>query len=57
MNNNRCIICNEIIPEGRDMCLLCENAQMKMGAILQSLNATKEETKLAYDFMEGNNDN
>ena len=57
MNNNRCLYCNEIIPEGIMICPSCENGQMKIGMILQSLNATKEEVKLAYDFMEGNNDN
>lgn len=56
MNNNRCLCCNEIIPEGRMICPLCERAQIKMGMILQSLKATEKETKAAYDAMEGNND-
>lgn len=25
MNNNRCIICGEIIPEGLQICCNCEN--------------------------------
>ncbi len=24
MNNNRCIMCNDIIPEGRQVCATCE---------------------------------
>ena len=24
MNNNRCVCCNEIIPEGRQVCKACE---------------------------------
>lgn len=57
MNNNRCIICNEIIPEGRMTCPSCEQVEMKMGLILQSLSATDEEVNKAYDFMEGKDDN
>jgi hypothetical protein len=56
MNNNRCLYCNEIIPEERTICPLCENEQMKMSMILQSFNATKEEVNKAYNFMEGNDD-
>jgi hypothetical protein len=56
MNNNRCLYCNEIIPEGRMVCPLCERMQMKMGIILQSLNLPEEEVKAVYDTMEENND-
>ena len=55
MNNNRCVVCNEIIPEGRMVCSSCEQVEMKMGLILQSLSATDEEVDKAYNFMEGNN--
>lgn len=24
MNNNRCLICNRVIPEGRQVCPICE---------------------------------
>lgn len=57
MNNNRCLYCNEITPEGRQVCPLCENEQMKMSMILQSFSATKEEVNKAYNFMEGKDDN
>jgi hypothetical protein len=57
MNNNRCLYCNEIIPEGRMVCPTCEHTQIKIGMILQSLKPTKEDIKMAYNFMEDNNDN
>ena len=53
---DRCVVCNEIIPEGNRACPCCERSKMKMSMILQSFNATKEEVKAAYDFMEGDND-
>ena len=53
MNNNRCLYCNEIIPEDRTICLLCESQQTKVGMILQSNQATDEEVKKAYNFMGG----
>ena len=52
MNNNRCLYCNEPIPDGERVCDACERAEMKMGMILQSLNAAPAEVKSAYDFME-----
>ena len=54
---NRCVVCNEVIPEGRMVCPCCEHSYIKMSMILQDCNATKEEVKFAYDFMEENNDN
>ena len=56
MNNNRCVCCGEIIPEGRMVCLLCEKKQIKLGLILQSFQATTKEVSNAYSFMEGNDD-
>ena len=60
MNNNRCLYCNEIIPEGKLVCPICEIAQTivrtKLGSILQNINATEKEVEEAYNFMEGNND-
>ena len=60
MNNNRCLYCNEIIPEGSLVCPTCEIAQTtegtKNGMILQSINATEKEVEVAYNFMEGNDD-
>ena len=29
MNENRCICCNKIIPEGRQVCWSCENGNMQ----------------------------
>ena len=49
MNNNRCVYCNEIIPEGRMVCPSCERKQIKLGKMLQSLNATKEVVESAYE--------
>lgn len=28
---DRCVCCGEIIPEGRQVCLLCEKGKIKMG--------------------------
>ena len=50
MNNNRCLYCYEIIPEGRLICPMCERAQMKMGMILQNNNATATEVENAFNF-------
>lgn len=51
---NKCVVCNEIIPEGRMICPLCERYSIKAGMILQSRQSTQEEVKQAYDFMKGN---
>lgn len=55
MNEERCICCNETIPEGRQVCLHCEHRMLKVGAILQSQHATEEEVKKAYNFFENKN--
>ena len=52
MNEDRCVCCGEVIPEGRQVCLNCENRMTKVGAILQSRNATEEEVTKAYNFLE-----
>lgn len=52
MNEERCICCGEIIPEGRQICWSCEYRMTKVGAILQSRNATEEEVANAYNFLE-----
>lgn len=49
MDAERCIYCREIIPEGRDVCDICEHKIMKMGRLLQSMNATDEEIQKAYE--------
>ena len=51
MDANRCVCCGEIIPEGRQICYRCEHYTTKVGAILQSRNATKEEVKSAYEWL------
>lgn len=56
MNNNHCVCCGVIIPEGRMVCPSCENAQMRTGMILQSIKATEQEVKATYDFMGYNDD-
>ena len=56
MNEARCICCDTIIPEGRVICSKCEHVQIKIGTILQSTQATKEEVGKVYNFMEGKND-
>ena len=52
MNEERCICCGEIVPEGRQVCWSCEHSMTKVGAILQSRNATEEEVAKAYNFLE-----
>lgn len=51
----KCIYCGEVIPEGRIVCAQCENAILRMGAILQSNEATEEEVDEAYDFIQTDN--
>ena len=46
---NFCVMCGDIIPEGRTVCPNCENTIFKMGALLQSKNAPKEDIDGAYD--------
>ena len=56
MNNNRCASCGVIIPEGRQVCPLCDRRQIRLGMILQSIEATTDDVKAAYAFMEGTDD-
>ena len=51
MSANTCVHCGRIIPEGRLGCPICERKEMKLGAMLQSNNATKEEVKDAYEWL------
>ena len=41
MNNNRCVSCNEIIPEGRLMCPSCENVKKKERLNARQFNEKK----------------
>lgn len=52
MMENRCVICNDIIPEGLMICPNCEHTQIKIGMILQSSGATEKEVKEAYESLE-----
>lgn len=29
MNDNRCVCCGEVIPEGRQICIVCERKESK----------------------------
>ena len=53
---NRCVCCGEIVCEGRQICWGCEHIELKYGAILQTMEATKEETERAYNFIYGRSD-
>jgi hypothetical protein len=47
----RCVCCGESIPEGRQVCLKCEQAVLKIGKALQSNAASAEEVEKAYEFL------
>lgn len=49
MDADRCLWCDEIIPEGIMVCPTCEQKEVKVGTILQTINATKEEIEDAYN--------
>ena len=51
---DRCIVCGEIIPEGRMICLQCERRYIKMGMILQDNQIMNDEIKRAFDFIKEN---
>lgn len=42
MNEDRCICCGEVVPEGRMVCWGCEHNIVKVGAILQSYSTAEE---------------
>ena len=52
MDVDRCVVCGEIVPEGRQICLNCEYRIDKIGTILQSQNATKDDVIRAYEFIQ-----
>lgn len=51
MDAERCVCCGTIIPEGRMICPMCEQKEMKYGSILQSQDATKEEVEEIYEWL------
>lgn len=55
MNENTCVFCGAIIPEGRQICWSCEHSSIKVGSILQSCDATYEEVFDAYMSLRNKN--
>ena len=51
---DKCVICNDIVPEGRMVCPRCESCCTKVGMILQNNQATDEEVERAYEFIKRN---
>ena len=43
MNNNRCICCGEIIPEGRQVCYICEHKIMEGADDVRVFKRTEDE--------------
>ena len=56
MDGNKCLYCDNIIPEGDMVCPICEHTLLKIGFILQSEKATEEEVQKAYKSLYGNID-
>lgn len=52
MDTDRCVSCGVVVPEGRQVCWGCERNIVKIGSILQSYNATKDDVVKAYEFIE-----
>lgn len=52
MNQEYCIHCGKpLSAEGTMTCWSCERKEIKLGAMLQSNNATEEEVKEAYELL------
>lgn len=51
MDAERCVSCGTIIPEGRIVCPMCEQKEVKYGSILQSQDATIEEVEEVYEWL------
>ena len=51
MNEERCVICGSLIPEGRQVCWICEHDIVKIGSILQSHNAAEDDVIKAHKFI------
>ena len=56
MDVERCLYCGDPIPEGRMVCPICEQREIKYGCILQSQNATEEEVQKVYEWLYSNID-
>jgi|LSQX01.1.fsa_nt_gb hypothetical protein len=48
--NNRCVVCNEIIPEGRQVCIDCEIIKPK-DLVLALKNRLHDKERRLIDFM------
>lgn len=48
----RCVMCGEIVPEGRQVCPSCEQVMLRVGMIIQSQEATNEEIEKAYKSLQ-----
>ena len=55
MGAEKCICCGEIIPEGRAVCKKCEYQTIKLGTILQSIEASPKEVERVYMTLIKNN--
>lgn len=51
MSEECCVMCGNIIPEGRQVCWNCEQNIIKIGSILQSHNATEDDVVNAHEFI------
>ena len=48
--DNKCVVCNEIIPEGRQVCLDCEASKPK-DLVLALKNRLHDKEKRLIDFI------
>lgn len=48
MNNNKCLFCGEIIPEGRQICPTCEKREKVQNLVCKSILNTQEATTKAF---------
>lgn len=51
MDVDVCVCCGNPVPEGRMICPICEQKEIKYGSILQSQDATAEEVEKVYEWL------
>ena len=51
MNNNRCVVCGAIIPEGNQVCVSCERDANNKGS--ETLNQLQEDNKVLKQLING----
>jgi hypothetical protein len=56
MKNNQCEHCGVLIPINQMLCSRCSAMYIKLGAILQSQEVTKEEAERAHESIKKNCD-